>query len=320
MISLNVAIEVCLMTSFGFNLQLEKYSIDLALKTAEQTEKLGLKAVFVNDHYMKPSGNNIQDAFLMLTAMAIHTKRIKIGTAVTPIPFRSAPQTAKVVSTLDNISKGRFIFGVGAGWNHAEFEGYGSEFLPPKERVSKTIEGIRLMKRMWTEDEVTFHGKYYHIKGAVLLPKSIKKPHPPILIGSNSPRMRRFAAREGDGWIPGHLSFNDYKDMMNGMIDEAERCGRCRGDLTFVHFTRILTGDHMVEALKSMSKDQTSRIKERYIIGPPEDCVEKLQKYVDIGVDLILLRLHNIVPTSFVEKERHGQQITFIYNEILSQL
>jgi alkanesulfonate monooxygenase SsuD/methylene tetrahydromethanopterin reductase-like flavin-dependent oxidoreductase (luciferase family) len=69
------------MTSFGFNLQLEEYSIDLALKTAEQTEKLGLQAVFVNDHYMKPSGNNIQDAFLMLTAMAIHTKRIKVGTA-----------------------------------------------------------------------------------------------------------------------------------------------------------------------------------------------------------------------------------------------
>lgn len=308
------------MTSFGFNLQLEEYTIDLALETAKLTEDLGLRAVFVNDHYMKRSRNDIPDAFLLLTAMALQTKRVKIGTAVTPIPFRSAPQTAKVVSTLDNISKGRFVFGVGAGWNQAEFEGYGSEFLSPKERVSKTIEGIRLMKKMWTEDEVTFEGRYYHIKGAVLLPKPVQKPHPPILIGSRSPRMCRFAAREADGWIPGHLSPEDYKDKMNGIIDTAERYGRCRDGLTFVHFTRILTGAHMDEVLKSMSKNQISRMKERYIVGSPENCVEKLQEYVDIGVDLILLRLHHLAQTSFEKGEKHHQQVVFIHNEILSQL
>jgi len=308
------------MTKFGFNLQLEEYPIDLVLKTAKLTENLGLHAVFVNDHYMKRSGNNIPDAFLTLTAIALLTKRIKIGTAVTPIPFRSAPQTAKVVSTLDNISKGRLVFGVGAGWNQAEFEGYGSKFLPPGERVSKTIEGIRLMKKMWIDDEVTFQGRYYHIKGAVLLPKPIQKPNPPIWIGSRSPRMRRFAAREGDGWIPSNLSPMDYKEMMNGIIDEAERRGRCRDDLTFVHFTKILTGSHMNEVLRSMSKDQISRIRERYIVGPPDACVEKLRNYVDIGVDLILLRLHHVAETSVVKEERHRQQITFIYNEILSQL
>jgi alkanesulfonate monooxygenase SsuD/methylene tetrahydromethanopterin reductase-like flavin-dependent oxidoreductase (luciferase family) len=306
------------MTSFGFNLQLEEYSIDLALKTARLIEDLGLEAVFVNDHYMKRSANNIPDAFLMLTAMALKTKRIKIGIAVTPVPFRSAPQTAKIVSTLDNISKGRFLFGVGAGWNQAEFEGYGVEFLPPRERVSKTIEGVRLMKRMWTEDEVKFQGKYYHIKGAVLLPKTVQKPHPPILVGSKSPRMCRFAAREADGWIPGHLSSKRYKDMMNEIISEAEKQGRSRSDLIFVHFTRILTGPHMDEVLKSMSKDQISRIKERYIVGPSEVCVEKLQKYLD--VDLILLRLHHLAQTSFVEDKRHRQQITFIHDEVLSKL
>lgn len=166
------------MAKFGFNLQLEEYPLDLILKTANMIEDLRLHAVFINDHYMKPSNNNILDAFLTLTAIALHTDRLKIGTAVTPIPLRPAPQTAKIVTTLDNISKGRHLFGIGAGWNQAEFEGYGVEFLPPRERVSKTIEGIRLMKRMWTEDEVTFQGRYYQIKGAVLLPKPIQKPYP----------------------------------------------------------------------------------------------------------------------------------------------
>jgi alkanesulfonate monooxygenase SsuD/methylene tetrahydromethanopterin reductase-like flavin-dependent oxidoreductase (luciferase family) len=171
---------------FGINLQLEEYSIDLALKTAQLADDLGIHAVFVNDHYMKPQGSNSPDAFLMLTTMALQTKRVLLGTAVTPIPFRSAPQTAKIVSTLDNISRGRFILGVGAGWNQAEFEGYGATFVPANERVSKTLEGIRLMKRLWTEEEVTFHGGYYNTKGTLLLPKPLQRPHPPILIGSRS--------------------------------------------------------------------------------------------------------------------------------------
>ncbi len=305
---------------FGINLQLEEYPIDLALRTAQLAEELGIHAVFVNDHYMKPSGNNVPDAFLTLAAMAVQTKRIQLGTAVTPIPFRSVPQTAKVVSTLDNISNGRFIFGVGAGWNKAEFEGYGSAFLPPKDRVSQTFEGIRLMKRMWSEDEVTFEGKYNRVNRAVLEPKPIQKPCPPILVGSRSERMCRFAARECNGWIPGHLSPKEYEDKMNKIIEEAEKHGRARHDFTFVHFTRILTGPHMDEALALMSKDHISKEKERFVVGSPEFCVEKLHEYVDKGVDMILLRLHQVARTSFVKEEKHRQQITYIRDKILSQL
>ena len=308
------------MVKFGINLQLEEYPVDLALKTAQLAENLKLDAIFVNDHYMKPSGNNVPDAFLILTAMAMQTKRIRLGTAVTPIPFRSAPQTAKVVSTLDNISNGRFIFGVGAGWNQMEFEGYGLEFPPPKERVSKTFEGIRLMKKMWTEDEVTFEGKYNHVKRAVLLPKPVQKPHPPILVGSRSKRMCRFAAKECNGWIPGHLSPEDYRDKMNEIIEEAEKHGRRRSDFTFVHFTRILTGSHMDEVLKLMPNDQVSQGRERYLAGSPRSCLEKLQEYVDIGVDMILLRLQQVAQTSLENEEKHRQHIELIRDEILSKL
>jgi alkanesulfonate monooxygenase SsuD/methylene tetrahydromethanopterin reductase-like flavin-dependent oxidoreductase (luciferase family) len=308
------------MVKFGINLQLEEYPVDLALKAAQQAESLKLDAVFVNDHYMKPSGNNVPDAFLVLTAMAVQTKRIRLGTAVTPIPFRSAPQTAKVVSTLDNISMGRFMFGVGAGWNQAEFEGYGRKFPPPKERVSETFEGIRLMKRMWTEDEVTFEGKYNRVKRAVLLPKPVQKPYPPILVGSRSERMCRFAAKECNGWIPGHLSSRDYKHKMNEIINEAEKHGRRRSEFTFVHFTRILTGPHMDEVSKLKSKDQMSHGRERFLVGSPKFCLEKLQEYVDVGVDMILLRLEQVARTSLENEEKHREHIEFIRDEILSQL
>jgi len=309
------------MTKFGFTLQLEEYSIDLVLKTAKIIEELGLHAVFVNDHYMKYSSNNIPETFLTLTAIALQTKRLKIGTAVTPIPLRPAPQLAKIIATLDYISKGRFLFGVGIGWYQPEFEGYGSEFLPLKQRALKTIEGIRLMKRMWTENEVNFKSRYYNIKGNVLLPKPIQTPYPPILVGSKSKRMCRFAARECDGWIPSNLPANDYEGMMNWIIDEAEKHDKDRDDLTFVYITRILTGPHMDEVLKYMTKEQVQQTSLAHpIIGPPEACVEKLQEYVSIGVDLILLRLHHIANTSLIKEQRQRQQITFIRDKIISQL
>jgi probable F420-dependent oxidoreductase len=310
---------------FGFNLQLDEYSLDLTMKTAELTEELGLHAIFVNDHYMKPPSENVPrtrilDAFLTLTAIACKTSRVKLGTAVTPIPFRSAPQTAKVVATLDNIAGGRFLFGVGAGWHRAEFAGYGAEFLPPGGRVSQTLEGIRLMKRMWTEEQVTFHGRYYQVEDAVLQPKPIQTPHPPILIGSTSKRMCRFAAREGDGWIPGHLPPAAYDATRRRIVDEAERCGRRRGDLTFVHCIRILTGPHMDYVLTRLSAEQIARIRERHLLGPPETCVERIREYLDLDIDLMLLRLHHVAHTPFAETTNHRQQITFIHDEILSQI
>jgi probable F420-dependent oxidoreductase len=316
-----VAVEV----KFGLNLQLDEYSLDLAVKTATLTEELGCHAVFVNDHYMKPPSENvprtrIPDAFLTLTAIACKTSRVKLGTAVTPIPFRPAPQTAKGVATLDNIAGGRVLFGVGAGWHRAEFAGYGVEFLPPGARVSQTLEGIRLMKRMWTQDHVTFHGRYYRVEDAVLQPKPIQQPHPPILIGSTAPRMCRFAAREGDGWIPGHLPPAKYDALMRRIVDEAERCGRRRGDLLFAHCVRLLTGPHMDFVLDHLSADQIARIRERHLIGPPEICVERIREYLDLGVDLMLLRLHHIAQTPFAEESKHLQQLTFIRDEILSQI
>jgi alkanesulfonate monooxygenase SsuD/methylene tetrahydromethanopterin reductase-like flavin-dependent oxidoreductase (luciferase family) len=211
------------MAQYGFNLQLEGFSKDQMFKAAKLVEDLGLDAVFVNDHYMKPVGNYCSDAFLTLTGISFNTKHVKIGTAVSPISFRQAPITAKIVSTLDNICEGRLIFGVGIGWNKAEFEAYGVKFLPYKERVAKTIEGIRLMKKMWMGDNVTFKGKYYYVKNAVLQPKPIQKPHPPLIIGSNAPKMRKFVACEADGWIPAKLTPKKFGIYMDEILANAEK-------------------------------------------------------------------------------------------------
>jgi alkanesulfonate monooxygenase len=173
---------------------------------------------------------------------------------------------------------------------------------------------------MWTEDEVTFKGKYNNVKRAVLLPKPVQKPHPPILVGSRSERMCRFASKECNGWIPGHLSPTDYKNKMNEIVKGAEKHGRRRSDFTFVHFTRILTGPHMDEVLKLKLKDRMSRGEGRFLVGSPKFCLERLQKYVDVGVDMILLRIEQVARTSLENEEKHLQHIGLIQDEILSRL
>lgn len=115
----------------------------------------------------------------------------------TPIPFRPPGILAKMVATVDLLSSGRTILGVGAGWSRTEFEGY-NEWVSGKTRVDRTEEGVKLILRLWQEDKVDFQGKFYSAKAAVLDPKPLQKPHPPLLFGGFSPRMLRLAGRYGD--------------------------------------------------------------------------------------------------------------------------
>jgi alkanesulfonate monooxygenase SsuD/methylene tetrahydromethanopterin reductase-like flavin-dependent oxidoreductase (luciferase family) len=141
--------------------------------------------------------NSTLETWITLSYLAGKTEQIRLGTLVTPIPFRPPSVLAKMVSTLDILSEGRVVFGVGAGWSQPEFEGY-SEWNPPKIRVDKTEEGLELMIKLWTQKEVTFKGTYYQTKGAVLEPKPVQKPYPPLLFGGRGDRMLNLAGRYAD--------------------------------------------------------------------------------------------------------------------------
>ena len=138
--------------------------------------------------------NNTIDAWTLLSFIAANTTKIKLGTCVTPIPFRPPQILAKIVSSLDNISNGRIILGIGAGWHKPEFDGY-SEWNNNKIRFEKTVEGIEIMKKLWTEDQVSFSGKYYKIEEAVLEPKPIQKPYPELWFGTTGDKMLKLMAK-----------------------------------------------------------------------------------------------------------------------------
>ena len=197
------------------------------MTSVAEAEDLGFWGFVMPDHYMwgRMGGDATLETWTALAFLAARTKKIKLGTLVTPIPFRPPGILAKTISTLDIISNGRTVLGVGAGWSPTEFEGY-SVWDPPKIRVEKTEEGLQLILKLWHEPKVDFNGKYYHAKGAVLEPKTVQKPHPPLLFGGTGTRMLRMAGKYGDICMISPFGERDPKEAKRVVLDEANRHNR----------------------------------------------------------------------------------------------
>ncbi len=208
---------------------------DLAMieKAIVEADRFGFDGALMPDHYMwgKPEwlrrsdSNATLETWMTLTYLAGKTGQIRLGTLVTPIPFRPPSILAKMLSTLDVLSKGRVVIGVGAGWSQVEFEGY-SEWSEPKIRVDKTKEGLELMIKLWTEDEVSFEGKYYRAKAAVLEPKPFQKPYPPLLFGGRGDRMLKLAGKYADICYVPQFQGESYEEGKNKVLRTAERENR----------------------------------------------------------------------------------------------
>jgi probable F420-dependent oxidoreductase len=139
------------------------------------------------------------DPFVVLAAAAAVAKKIKIGTGVLLVQQRDAIQTAKLVASLDNVSEGRFLFGIGGGWNQDEMENHGTVYATRFKRVRESIEA---MKQIWMQDTAEYRGEFVNFSAMIARPKPVQYPHPPIHVGGAFPHAARRAIRYGNGWIP----------------------------------------------------------------------------------------------------------------------
>lgn len=258
------------------------YSSDGILAASKAAEDNGLDYFFVTDHYMTPVSSSTVDAWVILSAVGALTKRIRIGTCVTPIPFRPPSQLAKIVATVDHVSHGRTILGVGAGWHAPEFSGYSTWDEDGKVRVRKTREALKLILALWDKgrQSVDFSGKYYSARGAVLEPKPVGNPHVPLWFGTQGEYMLKVAARIAQGWLPGiqGISLEDYRKVISTLRAEENKIGRkdhvkisCNGTINELHSN--LLEQYVTEgceiALLTRSKEKNVR-----------DEIEKLVKEV----------------------------------------
>jgi probable F420-dependent oxidoreductase len=195
---------------------------------ARALETRGFESVWAPEHSHIPSSRatpfpqggplpqkyyEAMDPFVSLTAAAVATERLRIGTGVCLVTQRDPIQTAKLVASLDRLSAGRFLFGVGAGWNAEEMADHGTRF---ETRFALMRERIAAMAAVWTEDEPEFHGQYVDFAKMRSGPKPVQKPHPPVLVGGAFPYAARRALRYGDGWIP-HGARPQYADVSEFM-------------------------------------------------------------------------------------------------------
>ncbi len=224
---------------FGAAMFFTDYSMG-AGELAQALEARGFESIWAPEHSHIPTSRrspfaaggdlpkqyyDVMDPFVTLTAAAVVTNRIKLGTGVCLITQRDPIQTAKLVASIDQVSNGRFLFGIGGGWNAEEMEDHGTVF---KTRFKLMRERVEAMQAIWTQDAAEYHGELVDFAPMAAWPKPVQKPHPPVIVGGAFPHSARRALRYGDGWIPNasRPQYEDVTDFLPHFRQMAAEMGR----------------------------------------------------------------------------------------------
>jgi len=289
---------------FGLKTSQEGYSFELLRKVWLEAEALGFDSAWLYDHLwaLRNRNEDCLECWTTLSALASATSRIRIGSLVLCNSFRHPALLAKMSATLDVISQGRLNLGIGAGWRQEEYDAYGMFFPKTRERIKQLEESLRILKTMWTEDEPTFRGKYFSIEKAVCNPKPIQEPHPPLWVGIMTGRkvMPRLAATLADAvnfthnpppackekisLIEQHLKTIErptehFTKSWQGYVTLAETQSELQQNITTMAKSRGMSKDELL--LEEKTKGA--------IIGTSEECAQKLEEYVDVGINYFIL-------------------------------
>jgi F420-dependent oxidoreductase-like protein len=258
-------------------------------------DEVGFDSVWVADHFLGVGADDPLEAWTEMTAVAAITRRTEIGFLVLCNSYRPPSLLAKMATTFDQISEGRLILGIGAGWFVHEYEAYGYDFPGVRTRLEQLEEGLEILKKMWTEDSPTFHGVHYNIENARCLPKPTRKPHPPILIGGGGEQvLLRLVARHADIWNNLGIAHRELAHKLGRLRGHCEKVGRNFGDIEISQQT--------VGAIALSKEDARRRTEDvlrevGFLTGAPELCptgtpdeiVMRLRKSIDLGVTTFIV-------------------------------
>jgi probable F420-dependent oxidoreductase len=247
------------------------------IQLARKAEELGFASVWVHDHvfnaahvFRRIGDKPYYEPLTLLSYVAAGTQRVGLGTSVLVLPYHNPLRLAKTAATLDVLSGGRLILGVGVGGVAQESEAMGS---PYGERGAITDEAIAIMKELWMKEEPSFSGKYHRFSGMPFSPKPLQKPHIPILIGGNSRAAIRRAVRLGNGWHPFAISPEAVGEGINYLREHALRAGR-----------------EVAEIPVSVSLPLGSPTPRGNALGTdPQAMVEQIEAFATIGVQTLVI-------------------------------
>ena len=277
---------------FGVMLPQIKRSWQETRSAAEEMDRLGYHSVWFNDHlYGIPMPQiPILEAWTALSAVGAITSRAELGTLVSPIGFRNPALLAKMIATLDQITGGRVIVGLGSGWFAQEFSGYGIEFPPVQDRLAQLDEGIQLMRRMWSEPQVASAGRYFHTDDVYCEPKPARRP--PILIGGGGEKvLLKLAARHADIWNNLAVNLEQLAHKVAVLRQHCERERRDPATLRISQQTMVVIGSDEADARSKAEK--AARIYGGHmgsgIAGTPAQCIDKIRQLQQHGCSLIII-------------------------------
>ena len=259
----------------------------------ERAEALGFHSLWVQEQAGLRAVAGALEGVSMLSYAAALTRRIRLGSAVFLINLRNPIQLAKSLASLDQLSQGRLIVGVGLGGVTRLYEAYG---LSPEHRVSRFVEALTLMKKLWTEENFTFEGKFWQIEKASLLPRPFQKPHPPVWFGANSPAALKRAVKHGSGFIGADSSSSgDFKSKVQTVLSALAEAKKGSADFIIGKRVYLAVDRDRERAAKRLREwfglfygqaDLADRVA---VWGSAEECVERLREIVAAGARLLLL-------------------------------
>lgn len=285
---------------------------------AERAEALGFESLWAWDHVLlgvEPSFP-ILDSVTTLGSIAARTTRIKLGTGVLVLPLRNPLIAAKALGSLDVISGGRLILGVATGWYAREFDAVG---VPFKQRGQHFERNLDILLRLWTEERVTLKVDEFNLREAVMVPRTVQRPRPPVLIGGYVDAVLKRAATKGDGWLTYFYRPESFMRSWQKIQAFAREAGRDPSALTATNQLAIYVGTSRSETAAPMRQwlqtewdvaAWSESTIEHAIHGSPEECVEQLRAHIATGVHRIILIPYRYQP----------EQVERIAKEVLTKL
>jgi F420-dependent oxidoreductase-like protein len=307
-----------------FGLQLPSFSFagvpddrrfDQIVEFARAGDETGFESLWVMDHFwqLPPLGGPDQpilEAYTLLGALATRTERILLGTLVTGVTYRNPAMLAKIVTTLDVISHGRAVLGIGAAWYEEEHEGLGFDYPPDRERLDRLEEAVQICRAMFREESPTFTGRHYRTVEAKNVPGPLRPGGPPILIGgSGERRTLKLVAQYADACnIFGSPATIRHKlDVLRRHCTDV---GRDQAEIAKTALqTLILTKDaEETEGIEALLRPSAGDdFEERFIVGDEGSVVDQAAAYFDAGLDELIVNM----PTADVATVRHvGELLT----------
>lgn len=270
------------------------------VKLWQRADQLGFHWASVFDHFMPIAGADVEgpclEGMVALTALATQTSRLRIGTLVLGVTYRHPAVLANMAATLDIVSGGRLELGLGAAWFQGEHEAYGITFPPPAERIRRLREALKVIKLLWTEHKANFDGRYYTLKDALCEPKPLQKPRPPLWVGGMGEQLTlRVVAEEADGWNAFMLPPDAFQHKLDILAQHCARVGRDSATVQKSMMVSLVLDenkDRAEERVRAVAQRQgfpLEQLRGRVMVGTPQEVIERLRTYNQMGVDLFIL-------------------------------